>query len=205
MYFAIMGIVFFASFAMMVREGIWNNVVNLISIILAGLISFGTFQPITRYVDGQLEGSYTYVLDFVILWFLFTFAVTLFKVVAKACSPKRVIFLEQADTFGGMAIGIITGVLMTGIVMASIHCAPLEYELFEGRFVMGKSLNEVKSKVDSTSVVTRPDLLWLALAENALNSGSLGGFDFSAARYIHTYAEHRRTFADAEGYLVRRN
>lgn len=205
MYYAIMGIVFFATFAMMVREGIWNNVINLISIVLAGLISFGSFQPMTRYIDEQLGGSYTYMLDFVILWFLFTFAITFLKVAAKACSPKRVLFLEQADTFGGMAIGLIAGVLMTGIVMASIHCAPLEYDLFDSRFVMGKSLDEVKSKVQSTSVMTRPDLLWLGLTENTLNGGSMGGSDFSAARYIHTYAEHRRTFAETSGYTVKRN
>ncbi len=204
MYYAIIGIVFFATFAMMVREGIWNNVINLISIILAGIISFGTFQPITRYLDTQLGGSYTYLLDFIVLWFIFTVTVTIFKVAAKACSPKRVLFLEQADTFGGMGVGLIAGVLMTGMVMASLHSAPLEYEVFDSRFVMGKTYDEVKSNVDSTSAITRPDLLWLALAENTLNGSSLGGSDFSAARYIHSYAEHRRTFGEISEYLVKR-
>lgn len=204
MYFAILGIVFFASFAMMVREGIWNNLLTMIMIMISGIVAFGYFQPLTRYFDEKTEGSYTYLLDFVVIWFTYIIVMALLKVFGKMMSPKKVKFLEGFDLYGGVAIALFSAYLMTGMVLATIHSAPLVHNVFDNRFVMGETRKEVESTIASTSVITRPDLAWLGLMESVLQGSSMGGSSFSASRYVHSYAEHRKTFATFPTYLVDR-
>ncbi len=204
MYFAITGIVFFAAFAMLVREGIWNNLLTMMMILIGGMIAFGYFQPITRSLDSKTGGSYTYLLDFLVIWFLFAITVGLLKVFGKMLSPKKVKFVEGFDLYGGIAIAVFTAYLITGMMLASMHSAPLVHNLFDNRFVMGETRKEVESSIASTSVIMRPDLAWLGLMENILQGSSIGGSNFSASRYVHSYAEHRKTFGTFNSYLVDR-
>ncbi len=200
MFLAISVIVWFAAFAMSVREGVWNNFITLICIFFAGLISFGSFQPITRFVDEQLDGEYTYVLDFVILWILFAVTVGLLKAICKSLSPKRVIFHENVDTWLGIWVGLSVASTMLMIVQASLHTAPLQYDMFDGRYVAGETYQEVE-----TNYYVTPGSVWLLTVELTLGENAMGDSSFSASRFVYTYAEHRKTFAEADGYMVRRN
>lgn len=204
MYFAILGIVFFASFAMMVREGIWNNLLTMMMVMISGVVAFGYFQPLTRSFDEKTGGSYTYLLDFLVIWFTFIFVMLILKILGKVLSPKKVKFLENFDLYGGVAIALFTAYLITGMMLATMHSAPLIHNIFDNRFVMGETRKEVESTINSTSVIARPDLAWLGLMESVLQGSSMGGSDFSAARYVHSYAEHRKTFSTITTYLVER-
>ena len=200
MYLGIMLTVWFASFAMGVREGVWNNILNYSCIFLAGIISFGSFQSITRYIDEQLDGEYTYVLDFVVLWIMFAATVGILKAFCKSLSPKRVVFNEKVDAWLGGLIAFSTARLMVTIVSASLHIAPLPYDMFDGIYVVGNSYEEVKENYDFA-----PGARWLLVCEYILSDSAMGDSSFSASRFVYTYAEHRKTFAEADGYMVRRN
>ena len=75
---------------MMVREGLWSNAISLVNILISGLVAFGFYSPLTIYLDEYLDGQYTYVLDFVVIWVLF--AVTM--VICRARDRRR---LQDAD------------------------------------------------------------------------------------------------------------
>jgi uncharacterized membrane protein required for colicin V production len=71
MFWVIYGIVIFAGLAMTVREGLWSNVLTLINIIISGLVAFGLYSPLVRYLDEDVtNGQHTYWLDFAVLWAL---------------------------------------------------------------------------------------------------------------------------------------
>jgi len=144
MFWAVFGIVFFATFAMMVTEGMWNNLINLISIVLAGVIAFGVYQPITVMLDERTGGSYTYLLDYVVLWFVFALAVGALKGIGGFVSQKKVRFLDPVDNFGGAALGLVGGLVMASFTMATLHTAPFGKDWFT-ELDYGKTYAEVTS------------------------------------------------------------
>jgi uncharacterized membrane protein required for colicin V production len=217
MYFwVIFGIVLFATFAMMVTEGIWNNVLNLISIILAGVIAFGVYQPITVMLDERTGGSYTYLLDYVVLWFSFALSVAALKAIGGFVSKKKVRFLEPVDNFGGAALGFVGGLVMASFTMATLHAAPFGKDWF-GELEYGKTLAEVKSTYQTAQPFTRPDVAWLGFAEMALSGARFGSgdsteimgasatTDFSAPFYIYMNGKHRESFGAMQDTIVKRS
>ena len=204
MYTAIAVIVFFAAFAMMVREGLWNNLLSALAILIAGVATFGVFQPITIFVDEQSGGSYTYLLDIVVIWFTFTLIVGVLKYSMQFLSQKRVRFKEPFDTYGGVAVGLLAAILLCGFTMATLHTAPLSRDMFGGSYAMGDSREAVEKEITQSSGFTRPDLMWLGLVESILSPDALGSAGFSPSIYIHSYAEHRGVFEETDSWLVKR-
>ncbi|MGL4513726.1 MAG: CvpA family protein [Lacipirellulaceae bacterium] len=216
MYYAVAGIVFFATFAMMVREGIWGNLLNVLSIILAGIVAFGAYQPITVMLDERTGGSYTYLLDYLVLWGLFAITVGVLKGIGGFVSIKRVKFLEPVDNFGGAAIGFVGGLIMTSLAMATLHTAPFGKEMFP-ELDYGATLGEVKSAYESASPFTKLDSPWLGFAEWTLNGARFGSgapaslmgaqttTDFSAPFYLYMNGKHREAFGKMEDTFVKRS
>ena len=205
MYLAIMLIVLFAGFAMMVREGLWNNLLLSAAILIAGVVAFGVFQPITVLVDEQTGGSYTYLLDIVVLSFTFTILVGLLKALLQVLSRKRVRFKEPFDSAGGVLVGLITAYLLTGFTMAVLHTAPFSRDAFGGRYDMGDTREQVAKEMVQQSGVMRPDLVWLGLVESVLSPEKFGAAGFSSSLYVSSYAEHRGAFEKTKEWLVKRN
>lgn len=203
MYTAIAIIVFFASFAMMVREGLWNNLLNVSAFGIAAVTAFGVFQPITIFVDEKTGGSYTYFLDIVVLWFTFSLVNLVLKVLMQALSGKRVRFKEPFDGLGGTLVGLVGAYLICGFTMATLHTAPMSRDAF-GYGVEGNSRQAVESEITQAAGATRPDLVWLGLMETVLSPNSLGGDGFSRSVYVHSYAQHRGAFETAKSWRVDR-
>lgn len=204
MYYTIAFIIFFATFAMMVREGLWNNLINTAAIVIGGLTAFGLHQPIVVYLDEQTDGSYTYLWDLLVLWGVFAVTVGVLKGLAQMLSKTRVMYHEKADMPAGAFFGALCGWLMCCFAMATLHTAPLTRDSFSGGFVYGDTFDQVKSKVSQTSALTKPDLTWLKLTESMMSPQVLGGDGFSASVYIHQHAQHRKTFESIKETLVKR-
>ena len=86
MYWAVFGIVFFAGWAMMVREGLWSNTIMLVNIIISGLVAFGFYMPLVIYLDEMADGEHTYWLDFAVIWALYCAAM----VITRSTDGRRV-------------------------------------------------------------------------------------------------------------------
>jgi hypothetical protein len=202
MYFAVLGIVFFASTAMMVREGLWSNAITLVNIIISGLVAFGFFSPLALWLDESLDGEFTYLVDFVSIWVLFIVTMVVLKVVANALSKTRMRFKNPVDQpVGGSLMALIAAEVLVGFVLATFHTAPLP----EGG--LGGAMAYSDSEVESNSGLMNPDLAWLRFVERvsgpqALGSGSGGGF--SAKAFVKIYRDHRKKFEAAPGLKIRR-
>lgn len=201
MFWAIYGAVFFASFAMMVREGLWSNTIALFNIIVSGLVAFGFYGPVAIYFDEMLDGQYTYVLDFVCLWGLFVVSMIVCSMLTGALSKTRMRFKHPIDPVGSSAVGLLAAWTMASIVMASLHTSPMPREAFGGGLV--RSDSDVENASLFTGL-TAPDIGWLKFVERVSQPSALGGSPFSAKVFVKFYAERRGKLEKAPGLKVRR-
>ena len=214
MYYTFTGLVLFIGFAMMVREGLWNNLVNLVAIVLAGLAAFGLHQPLVVMADEASGGSLTYLLDFPILWFTFAIVVGLLRQVANLVSKHRVAFPEGVDNGAGAGVGFLAAYALAAFAMATFHAAPLGRDMMGGAMDYGDTVKETASGLADASGLTRPDVAWLRLCDAALSPTRLGRTPtgdspiplegFSSAVFVQQHALHRGAYGKVDGATVKR-
>lgn len=204
MYNIFVGIILFASFAMLVREGLWNNLIATLAILIAGITAFAVHQPLAVYADEQTGGGYTYLLDFPILWFTFAAVVGLLKAAAGAISKHRVVFNEKVDGNVGAVVGFVGAYLLTAFAMASFHTAPLSRDAMGGALDHGSTVKEVSQSLAEASALTRPDVAWLKLMQTVLAPERLGGAGFPAEIFVQQHTAHRGVFQTLDSTTVKR-
>lgn len=173
MYTIIMCFVFFASVAMTVREGLWSNIIRLVSIVISGLLAFGFYPAVATWLDEALNGEFTYVADFLSIWGLFVVSLLVISIITGAASKTRLRFKYPIDTVGGPLVGVIIAFVMVGIVGATLHTSPMPHDAFGGGLMVDNST------VQTTSSITSPLFFWLRLAEGCGSEDTLGVADSS--------------------------
>jgi hypothetical protein len=202
MFYAIVGVVFFASLAMMVREGIWSNTITFVNIILCGLVAFGMYSPLTIMIDEALDGEFTYVLDFPVIWGVFTIAMIVSRVITDALSRTRLRLKHPLDPIGGPLVGAFAAFVMCGFAAATLLTAPLAGDAMDGK------LNHTAAEVRTGSVFSSPDLYWLRRVEQFAapdGFGRAGDARFEAAPFVEIYGKHREALQQAPSLKVNRS
>jgi uncharacterized membrane protein required for colicin V production len=200
MYWAVYAIVVFAGLAMTVREGLWSNAITLVNIILSGLVAFGFYSPIVKYVDEEVtNGQHTYWLDFCVMWALFWVAMVLCRVAAGFASKTSLRFKYPIDPVGGPLVGLMAAWVLASFTLATLHVSPMPKNAFSGKLVY--------SDAASQPFMTAPDAWWLRLVERvsppaALGSGST--IRFSANDFVKIYQLRREKFDKADKLIVPR-
>lgn len=202
MFIAIYLIVLFAGTAMMVREGLWSNAIALVNIVFSGLVAFGFYSPLTIWLDEYTDGQYTYILDFVVLWFLYAVTMVVCRTVTNAASRTRMRFKHPIDPIGGPAVGLLAGWVLAAIVMTSLHLSPIPNNA-------GYCPRLVKSAdVATASAFTSPDAAWIRFLERVRQAGAFGfqGGEayFGARGWVKIYEDHRTALQAAPGIRVSR-
>jgi hypothetical protein len=196
LYYVIVAVIFFATFAMCIQQGLWNNTLTTINILLSGVIAFGCYQPAATFLAAIGGEGFTYLLDFLMLWALYVVAfIVLHRVFSGMLSKTRMRFKYPIDMIGGPVMAAVAAWLMAGIVGASLHAAPFEEKAFGGVFVES-----------GRTVATNPDVMWLNIAANLLGEDSLGrsGSDFSQGKYIKDFNKQRAALEKEKGLSVKR-
>jgi len=197
MFWAIYGIILFAGFAMFVREGLWSNAIALVNIIICGLIAFGFYQPITVWLDEMFDGQYTYVLDFVVLWFLFSFAMVVARAVTGAASKTRMRFKNPIDPVGGPLVGFVAAWVLAAFAMATLHASPMPKDAFGGKLV-------TPDQVNLAGPILSPDAAWIRFVERASASEAFGNSSFTAKGFVEISQLKRANFDKAPSVKVPR-
>ncbi|MEO0531142.1 MAG: CvpA family protein [Planctomycetota bacterium] len=203
MYITIAAVIFFATLAMMVQQGIWSNLITTMAIVLGGLAAFGLHQPLVIMLDEQTDGSYTYLLDFPVLWLIFALVTGLIKEIAGRLSKNRVNFPDQIDNYGGAGVGVIGAYVMMAFAMATFHAAPLSYDALSGNYEYGVTPAKAESKLSEAGTFS-PGAAWLRLTESALSPEAFGNAGFSAKIFISQHGKHRKTFESLKTTAVKR-
>lgn len=201
MYIAIYLAVLFASTAMMVREGMWSNAISLICILISGLVAFGFYSPLVIYLDEMLDGEFTYLLDFVVIWALFVIAMLICRAFTGMASKTRMRFKNPIDPIGGPVVGLIAAWALSAFAMATLHTSPMPKDAFGGALV------RPAADVDSASALTNPDLGWLRFVERVTQPDAFGHSSgagaFSAKAFVQIYADHREKYQQAKPPWIR--
>lgn len=193
-YYGLLAAVFFSTLAMYVDKGLWSNTLATIHILLCGLIAFGCYAPAARLAAENGLGGYTYLLDFLMVWVVYVIAfIVLYRVMASALSKTRMRFKNPIDTVGGPLMAAVAGWLMTCLVAATLHMAPFGKDAFGGVF----------ADSSRSSPITNPDLAWLSIADNMLDSNHLGtASQFSKDTYANNFLKQREALGKLEGLRV---
>jgi hypothetical protein len=195
----IFGAVFFASLAMMVREGLWSNAITLVNIIISGLVAFGFYSPLVVYLDEQTGGSNTYWLDFVVIWALFVVTMVVSSELTKRASRTRMRFKNPIDPVGGPLVGLMAAWGMAAFVMATLHTSPMPRDAFSGKLV-------APAEVSTAFPLTAPDAGWLRFVDRVTKPdafGWTGRKGFLAEPFVQIYADHREKFSKSNAKWLR--
>ncbi|WP_425397374.1 CvpA family protein [Aeoliella sp.] len=190
LYYVIIGAVFFTTVAMCVQQGLWNNTITVINILLSGLIAYGFYSPLAKLIADKGGDSYAALLDFVAIWLIYVIAfVVLQRICAANLSKTKMRFKHPIDPVGGPLMAIVAGWLMAGIVGASLIAAPFDDDIFGGAFLES-----------GRSPLVNPDVVWLNMAESMMapeNMGS-GKASFTQGKYIKEFNQQREGVSKQE-------
>ena len=126
MYFLLF-LIFAATVAALWFHGTWNNCVTLINMTLSMMIATNYFEPIAAWIEG-FDASFTYLLDFVVIWFLFVFTFVILRLISDLFSPNRVKFIMPLEMAGRSVTALWAGWLMICFVGFTLNFAPLNSE-----------------------------------------------------------------------------
>ncbi len=126
MYFLLF-LIFAGTVAALWFHGTWNNCVTLINMTLAMMIATNYYEPIAMMLEG-LDQSFTYLLDFVVIWILFGVTFGILRLLTDTLSPNRVKFMMPVEMALRSLTAVWGGWMMICFVGFTLHFAPLNNE-----------------------------------------------------------------------------
>lgn len=175
-------------------QGLWNNAITLMNVLLAGLIATNWYEPIATLAIEQ-EASYTYLYDVVFLWLLFAISFSLLRVFTDMLSSDRVKFIPPVELAGRSILAVLAAYLFICFTVFTIHTAPLQANAFRGAFQTPDS---------ATFLIFQPGRQWASLVRTASGGGLSNGdnqFDPNG-EFAHKYFQRRKNFEGVEAYRV---
>jgi hypothetical protein len=193
MMFLLLLVIFAATTAALWFQGLWSALVTLVNLILAMIIATSFYEPAATAIEGFGAGSWTYLLDFVVLWLLFFLAYSILRGVSDSLSKERVKFDLPIEMGGRSILAAICGWIMVCFVAFSLHLAPLNSPSPLGAWATPSSR--------SFGPVS-PDRLWLGFMHSR-SLGALAGNTFDPeGEFLLKYHDRRDKYAKEQAMRV---
>jgi hypothetical protein len=169
MFFLFLFLIFLITAAALWFQGLWNIAITLINMILAMLIATNFFEPICTLIESVGGASFTYLLDFLVLWILFAVVFGVLRAFSDMLSKQAVKFNLPVEMAGRTILALWCGYLMVCFTAFSMHMAPLNSVTPMGAF----------ESPNSTSFLgMAPDRQWLGFMQSR-SRGALARGNFS--------------------------
>lgn len=150
-------------------QGLWSNAVTLINLLVAMLIATNLWEPICTLIESFGAGSFTYLLDFVVLWFLFVFFFVFLRLITDLLSRTRVKFEMPVEMAGRSILAIWCAWLIVCFTAFSLQMAPLNSV---------EPLGAWGTPNQASFLFVSPDRLWLRFMQSR-SRGALARGNFS--------------------------
>jgi hypothetical protein len=189
MMFLFLLVVLAATAAALWFQGLWNSVVTFVNLILAMVIATSFYEPICTQLEKISNDikSYTYLLDFIVLWLLFAIAFGVLRAITDAISKKAVDFDFPVEVAGRSIMAILCGWVMVCFVAFSLQMAPLN---------SSKPLGAWSTPTAKTFGPFSPDRMWLGFMHSRTTPGAFGPPQFDPkAEFLLKYHERRENYA----------
>ena len=166
-------------------QGLWSNAITLINLLLAMLIATNFWEPICDLIERFGAQSFTYLLDFIVLWFLFVLAFVFLRLFSDLLSRTRVKFEMPVEMAGRSILAIWCAWLVVCFTAFSLQMAPLNSEIPMGAW---------SSPNSPSFMFVSPDRLWLRFMQSR-SRGALSRWHFSTdAHHANDTAANVETF-----------
>src|SRR5688572_25810541 len=149
-------------------QGLWGAAIALVNLTFAMLIATNLFEPISSMVDG-VDGSFTYLLDFVVLWMIFVPTFLFLRMMTHLMSGTRVKFILPVEMAGRTILALWCGWLMVSFTAFSLMMAPLNAANPGGAWASPQS---------GSFLGMSPERMWLGFAHSR-SRGALARGHFS--------------------------
>ena len=209
MFFLFLFLVFLITAAALWFQGVWNIALTLINMILAMLIATNFFEPLCTFIEGLGGASFTYLLDFLVLWILFAVVFGILRLFSDMLSKKAVKFNMPVEMAGRTILAIWCGYLMVTFTAFSMQMAPLDNVTPMGAF---------ETPTSTSFLGMAPDRQWLGFMQSrsrgALARGNYSGNTHPDDQGLNVetfdphseiplrYRQRRENYQKAEGLRV---
>jgi hypothetical protein len=129
----LVGFLFFAGLAMTINEGLWNNTVLLLCLMISGIMGVVAGGPVGILLLDQIgQGDdYAWYCLFVAVWGVFTVSLLVLRIVADKASQTRVRFLPLVDKIGGMLMGLLVAVMLSSFAAYTLLKVPVAADIWK--------------------------------------------------------------------------
>jgi uncharacterized membrane protein required for colicin V production len=172
-----------ACIGLLYREGMWDNAVRLVNVVVAAVVATACFQPVAVVMKGVFP-SYQFLVDYLAIWSMFCIWLVVLRAVTGVLSRVQVRFLKLADRIGGVVFAALVGWVMVGFTLTTLHTAPLGKNFFFEAFQPDEPM---------FLGFLAPDREWLGFVEK-LTGGVYGGENIEAldpGTFIKEQADRR--------------
>ncbi len=124
----LLGFLFFAGLAMCINEGLWNNTILLLCLLISGLASSLAGVPLGAMIfekTGQ-DDAFAWYYVFVGLWGVFALTLLVMRIMVDKASKIRVRFLPLVDKIGGILMGFFVAVMLTSFAAFTLMNGPVK-------------------------------------------------------------------------------
>lgn len=194
--------ILFICVAMLWNEGMWSNALSVMNVTLAGLVATNSWEMLADNLNEKAP-SFTYLLDFVSLWFVFCLTYGILRAVTDQISKHKIKFKMPIEQAGRAIFALWTGWVMVCFTTFTLHTAPLAKDCLRGSF---------KYNVGEQNFLgLGPDVLWLGFVQS-LSKGALSRADAQGqdgvrvfdpgSNFRGRYAERRAKLEPEKGMRV---
>src|SRR5262245_58564634 len=82
-------------------QGLWSAAITVVNLLLAMIVATSFYEPVCAAIEKiGAAATYTYLLDFIVLWILFAFAFGILRAFSDILSPRPVNFDMPVEMAG---------------------------------------------------------------------------------------------------------
>jgi len=129
LYLTVMlGFLFFAAIAMTVNEGLWNNTIALLNMMLAGILGVFGGVPLGNFILEQSGKPPDFAWHFVFacIWGVFAITVTAMHLVTSRVSRIKMRFLPLLDKVVGPLMGLLVAIMLVSFTAFTLERVPIK-------------------------------------------------------------------------------
>src|SRR5262245_48284368 len=128
MMFLLLFLVFAGVAAALWVQGFWSSAVTFVNLLLAAMIASNYFEPLATMVETFGAGSFTFLLDFILVWGVFFVVFGILRAITDMLSQTQVKFDVPIEMAGRSIFAVLSGWLFTCFLAFTLHLAPLNSE-----------------------------------------------------------------------------
>lgn len=155
--------------------GIWNNLLTLVNMILAGLIASAYYEGLGQTLQGSL--GYKDLVDFLAVWILFVVSFILLRTLTDITSSRKLNFDPLVEMIGQSVLSIWIACVFLAFTLFTLHLSPL-------------TPSDFQANATDSALGIGPDRMWLAFIQSRSRGALSASKEASFLAKQYTLQDH---------------